>query len=159
MSEGVPAYNTLRGQQRALDNAGRIPDPPENCSFADEEQRQFWSELTRSRAFDTWHPAAIAIAWKVLQLEFLIRRGHETLKNMIADGADPFHPDSIASEVLDRIAKFERHQLSQIRALGLTFTAVQSKSAGNSVAAQKRAEEALGIIGAKVTLPSMLATN
>lgn len=106
----------------------RMHQPPHGCVLKNDDERDFWNALMKSRLYDDWSPLSLHSAFKILRQEFIIRPAREHLERLIAEGAQPLDNDSVANSIYTNITKAERAQLTLIRALGLTYTAIQSKS-------------------------------
>lgn len=159
MADASNLITSLGGARQTLENATKSHEPPANCILKTDEEVAFWRELMRSKPYDRWTPATLSMAYQVIRMEMRIRRGNARLDELIEQGADLFHPDSIATEYAANISKAQRQQLSILRALGLTFTAVTSAST-TARAAQKEqhAIDAFNDIDGKGTrLPGFMA--
>ena len=159
MSDLYNKVNSVTGRQASLENAAKLHNPPANCYLKTDDERDYWRELMKSKPHDSWTPAALSMAFQVLKLEMMIRRGQLRVEEFIEAGADIFHPDSIVNEYILNIAKTQRQQLTVIWAMGLTFTAIASNTTTARAAKEERSAIAVLEGLGNGSLPGFMAAN
>lgn len=158
MMAGETRFSTILDGHKNLQNATKTHSPPDGCILKNDREHHLWETITKSKAYERWNQASLLIAFKCVKLEVLVRHGYDHLETLLDAGANPYAKDSIANEAIVEIGKLEKQLLTHMRSLGLTYTAIQSKSSATAANREREAAEALGIIG-DAKLPSMLARN
>jgi hypothetical protein len=120
LTETVCDVTDLRGLQEVMSDLNRIHEPPPGAIPFTESETAMWAWLMKSRAFKDWSPTDILLAARVVRYETVIRRGYIRIEQLMCHGADPLDPDSIASEYAENLRKYERQQMTHLRALGFT---------------------------------------
>lgn len=139
--------------QHAAAQQSKIHPVPAGLSLTEEEMAM-WRDVMRAKVFEEWKASHLYIAVRAIKLETIIRRCEQNLQDIIMRGADPAHPDSIASEYMKNLSSMSKTQLGLWRSIGLVTASVyQAKT--NSRASQAAAvmEDILD----NPTLPAFLA--
>lgn len=90
-----------------------------------------------SRLYRRWTHADLFLAVRVVRIDSRLRKGYESLDDMIAEGQDIFDPEHEASRYYDNILKAEKHMLSTLRMLGLTRSPTPTPDPERNLAQQK----------------------
>jgi hypothetical protein len=130
--------NASAGQAQLLEDAGKMHDPPPGFLLHSDDERAVWEMLMQTRAFKSWTPADLIVAYRVVRLEMLIRKGSATLDNFMMQGADPFDEDSIAFSYNKQLMVAQKNQVFMLRALGFTRGMLPNDATGTKRAMAER---------------------
>lgn len=156
---GSQMLSSVPGMLDVVANLDKIHEPPHGCELKNDEERQYWTALMQGKPYKLWNGAALGIAFKALKLEFLIRQGRARLDEIIDQGANPFDSESVAFDWMTNITKAERSQLSMLRALGLTFSSLQTGRSSKPTEAANEMREAVNSMTRPDGLPGFMATH
>jgi hypothetical protein len=140
MSQGgrIAEIHTGAGQAQLLEDAGKMHDPPPGFLLQSDDERAVWEMLMQTRAYKSWTPADLIVAYRVVRLEMLIRKGSATLDNFMMQGADPFDEDSIAFTYNKHLMVAQKNQVFMLRALGFTRGMLPNDATGAKRAMAER---------------------
>ena len=131
------ASNSIPAIQAAMRDADRHPSPPFGCQLKGRAEHEFWRGLMSCRAYVDWTAPDLATAYKATQLETQIRTCADRLAAMLAEGADPCEPGSVAAKYAENLGKLRSGQLALFRSLGLTHQPKRTATSANAARTER----------------------
>lgn len=154
----IDTHTPVSQRRQAIENIDKLRDPPEGISLNPAELAVF-KQLMRARPYDSWSSPDLLAAAKAARMEVLIRRGYIRLETLIDEGCDPFDSESMACEYLENIGKAQKTQLTILRSIGVTRTAISVKNARKHIDDNEAAAEAKEAFKQGSSNITMLAVN